>query len=132
MRPQTDSRYRRARPSRHRSDERRRELLRHRAFLHFRWACLGNPRRFNTEVLSEDAEAAEKSSDVSRAKPKEPAISRASTSSLVLPAIANSRSWIAAAPLSASPCKTPPFTQSIKYGAQPVLITWPPTAAVQP
>ena len=48
-------------------------------------------------------------------------MSRAPTSSLVLPAMASSRSWIAAAPLSASPWRTPRSIQSIRYGRAPGL-----------
>ena len=58
-----------------------------------------------------------------------PAAARA-TSSLVLPARASSKSWIAAEPfmrhgLDARRCSI----QSIRYGAQPVLMTCPPSAA---
>ena len=54
------------------------------------------------------------SSDVSRANPNVPAMSRGPTSSLVLPAIASSRSWIAAEPFKARPLRTLRSTQSFK------------------
>ena len=56
-------------------------------------------------------------------------ISRGPTSSLVWPAIASSRSWIAADPFIATPVRMPRAIQSFRYGPQPVLITWPPIAA---
>ena len=75
------------------------------------------------------SQAATNRSVVSRAKPNVPAASRGPTSSLVWPAIASSRSWIAADPFMATPVKMPRAIQSFRYGPHPVLITWPPSAA---
>ena len=68
-------------------------------------------------------------SAVSRAMPNRPACSCAPTSSLVLPARASSKSWIAAEPFIEIESMMPRSMRSIRYGAQPVLMTCPPIAA---
>ena len=60
------------------------------------------------------SQAAANRSEVSRANPNVPAISRGPTSSLVCPAIASSRSWIAADPFIARPVRMPRAIQSIE------------------
>ena len=69
-----------------------------------------------------------KASAVSRAMPKWPPGSWAATSSLVFPARASSKSWMAADPFMAMQPTTSRRIQSIRYGAQPTLMTCPPMA----
>ena len=68
-------------------------------------------------------------SPVSRAIPNRPSPSCSSTSSEVVPRSATSKSWIAAEPFMAMVLMTPRWIQSMRYGAQPVLMTCPPIAA---
>ena len=70
--------------------------------------------------------ATAKASAVSRAMPNSPVGRLRRTFSLVLPAKASSKSWMAAEPFMATALMTPRSIQSIRYGAQPVLMTCPP------
>ncbi len=63
---------------------------------------------------------------VSRAIPKEPSASCASTSSDVFPARASSTSWITPAPFIATPAKSPSDSPCNRRGDSPTLMKWAP------
>src|SRR5258707_208950 len=63
---------------------------------------------------------------VSSAVPKRPSGRTASTSSLVWPAMAISKSWMAAEPFMANAVAKPRRIKSASVGESPHLMTWPP------